>query len=164
MHQQPLIERLNDINELDQVSIWPLGVGWWVIIGVLSIIIFILFVWLVKISIYRKTWKYKALLELNSIQDDLKQAHLSNNVDYKSYLNHFNNLIRKVAIHKFPRNECAHLTGDKWLHWLSKNDPKKHNWMQHKEMLINMPYIDKIENLDNAEFKDMLHALKKWIR
>jgi hypothetical protein len=164
MQQSPLIEKLHDIHEIDQISKWPLGIGWWVVIGMLSIGIFIFLVWCLKQSIYKKTWKYKAWLELSCMQKQIKNEHISDNYSGKSYLNQFNNLLRKIVVHKFPRNECAHLVGDKWLVWLTNNDPKKYNWSRHKNLLINMPYSDNSIDFNSNEFIAMLHALKKWIK
>ena len=164
MQQPPLIDKLHDIHEIDQISKWPLGIGWWLVIGILSIGIFIFLVWLVKQSIYKRTWKYKAWLELNCMQKKIKNECISDHCSSRGYLNQFNNLLRKIVVHKFPRNECAHLTGDKWLGWLDSNDPKKYNWSQNRNLLINMSYSGNSIDFDSNEFIAMLNALKKWIK
>ena len=102
MNQDPAsLSNLHDIVLPPEISWWPLSPGWWVIVAVVFLLLFLL---------ARRAWKrwmanaYRraALQELAAARDAATVAEL----------------LRRTALAVAPRSEIASLTGEAWLDWL----------------------------------------------
>lgn len=174
-----ILEKMHDIEGLGPISLWPLAIGWWVVIGlgiiVLSITVWYFFRWFT----YRKSWKYDTNKKLNSLLDNLSKPSITAS-DIQNIASLFSEYLRRIALQKFSRNACAGLTGYAWLEWLSKHDEKKFDWVASGKILAELPYAPMELNLDtnlaenhhskssfqdtSEHLKSLILAAKEWVR
>lgn len=149
---------LRDIHLPDSSLWWPLAPGWWIVIIVILGLIGLLIMY-VKSSANRK---FK-----NNIRSELTQLLLKyqqqNNP--QQFISQLAELMRRVALHYFPRQHLAQLNGKNWLKFLDKclNDTSTEFSMGIGSIFMYGPY--KKYNKENIqEDLDSVHALvKNWI-
>lgn len=101
MPQNPL-GQLKDIHLPDPVSIWPLGIGWWVLFVAIVLIA------LLSVYLFRKNqWKRYAKKQLLAFDP----------VSTQEYYYQINRTLKQIAVQRFGQ-QCAHLSGDSWLAFL----------------------------------------------
>lgn len=154
----PLMEQLHDIDGLDPISFWPLAPGWWALIA-LGVIILAGVLWFtVKTIRFRRSWKNDTLQKLKKLEDDLSEANARQTVIALS------EYLRRIALRRFSRKECAGLMGEAWLEWLSSNDPQKiFDWTRNGVLLIEVPYAPDSRPLPEQQIKEMIHAAREWV-
>lgn len=101
MQQNPL-DQLKDIHLPDPISIWPLGMGWWVLIALI-----ICFVALTAWWIKKNQWKRVAKQQLLSYEP----------VASVDYYYQINRSLKQIAVQRFG-SQCAQLSGPRWLEFL----------------------------------------------
>ncbi len=103
---------LRDIHLPEAVGWWPPALGWW-LLSILLVISFGLAFWIFKrISQWTATKVAKKLLL--QIKQDRQR-------DSSEKLRDLSALLRRVAISKTGRKECAGLTGRQWLEFLDRS-------------------------------------------
>lgn len=152
-----LIEQLHDIEGLDAVDSWPLASGEWVLLTTLLLfsvgLVFLLY-YLIR---YRRSWKNHAFFKLSELEQELSEEKLQMIVVTLS------EYMRRIAVQAFPRSECAGLTGEAWLQWLSSHDPKGFDWEKDGKLLVEAPYApSKIEGRSD-QIKNLIQAAKQWV-
>jgi hypothetical protein len=154
-----LLSQMRDISGLQEASIWPLAIGWWIILFIfLLIIAFISFRAKQKIN-YRKSWKYKLELELNYIAKNTSEENAKENISK------LNEILKRIALQTYERNLIASLSEKNWLLWLTDNDPSNFNWLKKGEILVNYPYMPKEKIKANLEdISTLAKAVKPWIK
>jgi hypothetical protein len=95
------LDNLRDIIEPATVGWWPLAPGWWVVIGLLTVVASMLAVrswqqW--RANVYRRA----ALRELQSATGVAAIAEI----------------LKRTALCVWPRNQVASLSGQAWCSWL----------------------------------------------
>jgi hypothetical protein len=153
-----LLEQLHDIEGLDSISWWPLAPGWWVLIT-LCVIILCLLAWfaLSKLA-FRLSWKSDTLHKLAFLEGNLSESTARETVIALS------EYLRRIALRRFPRKECAGLTGEAWLKWLASRDPKSYDWVKRGGFLIDAPYAPVDASMPASEIKELIQAVKNWVR
>lgn len=98
------IEQLHDVVLPLEPGIWPLAIGWWLLITVTLVSIFMT---IGHVIAYRKQWSIKriALTRLSQCND----------------CNDINQLLKQVAIHYCDSSRVSSLTGPPWVSFLSLN-------------------------------------------
>lgn len=144
--------QLQDIHLPADAGVWPLALGWWVLL-VLTIL---LTIWLLRkaYKIAKQKKKRRIILsELTTLQNQLTQS--PNNKTIAS----INILLRKVAISVYSREKIASLTGAEWLKLLD-NSVKNAGFSKGAgRILIDAPYqANDISNLNLAEFTPLIRA------
>lgn len=108
MDKEELLSQLRDIHLPEDVSWWPLAIGWWIII---ALIIAIIIVWLIirwqKAKLERMS--RFALIELNELK-----ATQSNN-----WILELQTLLKRVAMAYFPKSNLKNCSEQEWLSFLS---------------------------------------------
>ncbi|MBA2368902.1 MAG: DUF4381 domain-containing protein [Candidatus Protochlamydia sp.] len=153
-----LLEQLHDIEGLDPIPWWPLSIGWWVMIaaGVCAICAIFLLIFF-RIA-YKRSWRNDTFRKLSLLEKDLSDATARETViSLSEYL-------RRIALRRFARQECAGLTGRKWLKWLNAHDPKQFDWEKKGALLIEVPYAPVSANLSVSEIREIIQAVKNWVR
>ncbi len=152
---QQLLSQLRDINGLDQISWWPLALGWWIVLGI------IVSIW-VGVLFYRR---YRAKKEA-SWQAQIKSLffELRAMKSTKEKATALSALLRRLAIHKYGREFCAGLEGDEWLRWLTQHDPKEFDWIMKGKILIKAPYMPESTQDDQLDFEPLIKAAEKWVK
>jgi len=153
-----LLEQLHDIEGLDPVSWWPLAIGWWVVI-VIGIVIVCLIAFYVSYRLaFRRSWKNDTFQRLAQLEKNLSEETARVAVIALS------EYLRRIALRRFSRKECAGLVGEAWLQWLTKHDPKKFDWEKRGALLINAPYAPLNHSISIQQIKDLIQAVRNWVR
>lgn len=155
---EELLKQLHDIEGVDPVSLWPLAVGWWILI-IAGVILFTLAVFLLVYWIsFKRSWKCDTLKKLSQLEKSLsEQTARQTAIDLSEYL-------RRIALKRFSRKECAGLVGIEWLQWLKKNDAKEFDWETKGKLLTNVPYSPLDSRVSIQEIKSLIQAAKDWVR
>jgi hypothetical protein len=149
---------LYDIQGLDHISLWPLAIGWWIVFAVFTL------VFLIGVPVYfdqkRKSlmWKFKILKELEFMENNLTEE------SSQKIASKVAELIRRLAIQRYSRNECANLQGKAWLTWLSSKDAAKVNWSDFSKILIEVPFQAPGNFHELESLKRMIQATKGWVK
>lgn len=155
---QNLIEQLHDIEGLCPISPWPLAIGYIVLIALVAILIMGLAVLLYRVVRYNRSWKKDTLLRLAALEKNLiDETARSTLIDLSSYL-------RRIALKRFPRKECAGLVGDDWLKWLSKHDSAEFKWEEKGKVLVDAPYSPLHVSASVSLVKELIQATKRWVK
>jgi hypothetical protein len=154
----PLLDQLHDIEGLDPISWWPLAIGWWVSI-VIGIFIAGAIAWFAAYKLaFKRSWKNDTFKKLASLEKNLSDATARETVIALS------EYLRRIALQRFPRKECAGLAGEAWLQWLAMQDPKKFDWEKKGTLLIEVPYTPVSNSLSTNQIKDLIQAVRNWVR
>ncbi len=148
----PLINELHDIEGIDTISLFPLPIGWWVVIALSLLSLF----FLRKRLKFLRSWKRDTLIKLKELEENLSLT------TSKETLQLLSEYVRRIALKRFPRKECAGLTGKAWLKWLNEHDPKQFDWLGKAELLLNAPYAPKQE-IPTADIKELIQAIRYWV-
>lgn len=104
---------LRDIHLPEPISWWPLAPGWWILLGVVILLLCALIY-----SVY--LWRSKRVLrQLQHELQQLKRTYQKNG-DTAQTIKQLSVLLRRAGISYFPRHDVASLTGDNWLNFLDE--------------------------------------------
>lgn len=152
-----LMQQLHDIEGLDPASVWPLAIGWWVLIA-FGIVFFAIVFWLLNRRLnYLRSWQKDAFRKLNHLERNLSSSTSRETIEFLS------EYLRRIAMRRFPRKECAGLVGDTWLKWLKTHDPKQFDWTEKGKLLIEIPYAPVYVDLSVQEVKELIQATRSWV-
>ena len=112
MDPQSILANLRSNQLPEPVSIWPLAPGWWI----LASIILVGLLWITYTGI-RSRIKNRYRREGLKIAGQILQ-HYETHGNRRQYAHDCNGLLKKVALHAFPRQEIASLVGAQWLDFL----------------------------------------------
>ena len=152
---------LHDIQGLDSISWWPLAPGWWILFGVIVALVLAMSVVRIFRARTKRQWRHQVLSQLSLMAEGL------GNGDLQTQARELSELMRRMAIYRFSRAECAHLLGDAWLTWLSEKDPKNIDWKKFSLVMSEVPYmgpesVDKKVELENL--REAIDAAKGWVK
>lgn len=151
------MEDLIDIEGLSQIKLWPLAIGWWLLIVFFIITVVAVSFFCYKRFKYRTSWQYKSYSNLSNMQKQLDHA------DPKLVLQNFSLEMRKIAMLTTKREACAGLIGKSWLEWLQQHDPRNFNWQEHGKILLTAQYMpDSVVN-DPQQVSQLIAAAKNWV-
>jgi len=153
-----LIQQLHDIEGIDSVSAWPLAVGWWIVLAAALASACAFGFWLSKRRAFHRSWKSDALKQLTNLEERLVEATA------KEAAATLSEYVRRIAIARFSRKDCAGLAGSDWLKWLAKRDPCRFDWENKGRFLIEAPYASQPQGLSRNTIKEIIHAVRKWVR
>lgn len=155
------LEKLHDIEGLDAISAWPPHPLFWLLLFVLVLCVSFLIYRLRKQLAFKRSWKYDALHKLTLLEKDLPQEGPA------QALIQLSEYIRRIAIQRFKREECAALCGEDWLKWLKRKDPRAFDWEKKGRPLIEAPYAPNEHfslEADGEQVKELIKATKEWVR
>ncbi len=154
-----LLEKLHDIHGVEGISIWPLAPGWWLVTVILIAAFIVVAKKLLKRRAYRKSWRYRLERELDIMVEQLAPENT------KQTIAGMNDILKRLAMHTYGRDESAPLAGKKWLVWLANRDPASFNWTKKGNLLVEYPYMpnDKVQATSD-EVKELAKAIKSWLR
>lgn len=153
-----LLEQLHDIEGLDAISSWPLAIGWWVLIAIGTLLICAIAWFLVHHFAFKRSWRNDTFQKLAQLEKNLSDATARETVIALS------EYLRRIALRRYPRKECAGLAGKAWLAWLAQHDPKKFDWEEKGALLIDVPYSPQNHKLCAEQVKEIIQAVKNWVR
>jgi Domain of unknown function (DUF4381) len=143
---------LRDIHLPEAIGWWPPALGWW-LLAILIPLLIVLIIWLYK-RITRKT-AIKAAKKL------LLQIKHNQQCDNSQKLKDLSALVRRVAISTTTRNECAGLTGQRWLEFLDQSVKGTPFTQGIGQLLVNAPY----QNLavSDQETSQLTSLCEDWL-
>lgn len=151
----PLQIPLRDIHLPDDVSMWPLAYGWWILAGIIIVTLIASWLWYKKIQAKKFAAITLARKELNIVKQKL-----ATNEDPKSIINELSILLRRLTISTFPRTETASLTGTAWLNFLDEAIDDKAFDTEEGKILIEGPYRP---NVSRSEVEPLITLCDGWI-
>lgn len=153
------LEQLHDIEGLDPISWWPLAIGWWIVIGFIIVFFALITFYALRRLAFKRSWRNDTLKKLDQLEKDL-----SDNTAKQSVIA-LSEYLRRIALRRFSRGECAGLTGEAWLRWLTEHDPKEFDWQKQGDLLIDLPYapVSFQRTLPLNQVQDLIQAAKNWV-
>lgn len=153
-----LLDQLHDIEGLDPISWWPLAIGWWIVI-VIGVVLISLTAWFIVHKLaFMRSWKNDTLQKLAALENELSDATARETaINLSEYL-------RRIALRRFSRKECAGLIGEAWLKWLTEQDLKQFDWKAKGRILIEAPYSPVHSKHSAKEIRDLIQAARDWVR
>ncbi|MEE9309835.1 MAG: DUF4381 domain-containing protein [Cocleimonas sp.] len=145
---------LQDIHLPAAADFWPLAFGWWLVLALFIALIG----WLgYKALQYKKHKEYRAAIYA---QFDVLGNKLEKNPN-NTTIAEANTLLRKLAIHYYPRTKIASLTGENWLKFLDESGDTQAFSRGAGRILIEAPYRSEkhVRNLNTPEF---IRLIKSW--
>ena len=150
-----LLVQLDDIKGLDHIGWWPPAPGW----IALFIVLLLVAAWLAwRRWRYWHSWKGDAMRSLRNFDMQLSAANA------REIAAGLSAWLRRVAIRRASRAECAGLEGEAWLTWLTAKDPGKFDWARRGALLIEAPYAPPGRDYPPGAVKPMLDAAKRWVK
>ncbi len=150
----PATLALRDIHLPDSVLWWPPAPGWWILLSLIIIIIVTVFFLVRHRRKHRSSAVTLAKQELERIENEF-----NSNQDKSILVKEISELIRRVSISLFKRDESASLTGQDWLLFLDNlnNDNSFSNGIG--RVLIEAPYQAKAD----YDASELLNLTSSWI-
>jgi len=151
--QQAPQPQLLDIHLAGEPSIWPLAIGWWIVIAVALLLLTWFFI---KLRQYQKLKKHQRaiLAQFEDIENQLKNNPSSASIAET------NIFLRQLAVQYYPQEETASLTGKAWLQFLDQSGSTTQFTKGAGEILIKVPY----KNTETKIQDDFLPLIQRWIK
>ena len=138
----------------DTPSIWPLAAGWWVVIVLLLVTL-----GFAGYKGYRyrqmKRQQHALLRTLEAFDKNLQRD--KNSVA----ITQMNQLLRRLALMHFPRQQVASLTGKQWLAFLDKTGNTTAFSKGAGRILAEGPYVAQLP--DTFDHQGLVKAIKQWL-
>ncbi|MEX1667156.1 DUF4381 domain-containing protein [Zhongshania arctica] len=106
--QNSPLDQLADIHLPPAIAAFPWAPGWWLLLGLLLIVMLAGFLWL-RQRRRKHAFRRAALTELSELVAIEKDAEFAQQL---------NQLLRRVSLHSFSNDNIAGLSGDKWTNFL----------------------------------------------
>jgi hypothetical protein len=152
-----LLRQLDDIKGLGAISVWPLAPGWWVLLALCAILSAAGLVFYLRHRRWQQSWKKDAAQSLSDLEEKLTVANAQATVAALSVM------LRRIAMRKFSRSDCAGLQGDRWLEWLRAHDPRRFDWPRTGHLLTDAPYAPPNATVNPDEVRELIRAAGKWV-
>jgi hypothetical protein len=149
-----LLAKLDDIRGLGHIGWWPLAPGWWGLLALVSVAAGAMY-W--RRRVYWRSWKGDAKRALELLDAQLTGG---NRQEIAASLS---TLLRRIAMQRYSRAECAGLWGQDWLRWLSAKDPRGFDWVAQGRLLVEVPYAPPGRNFSFKDIKRLISAAKRWV-
>ncbi len=167
------LKTMADIHLPDQISWWPPAFGWWIVLIVTLLLMYLIYK-VIRKKLHQGKYKKQARKELQTISHFWKKHQ--NLIATSSRLSV---LIRRIALAnnqsgkhgtKNKRTQVASLTAQQWLLYLEQQPGLTDCSKLYKEILIQLPYQDPSIHFDISEQKqlakqmeDLLTSVNIWI-
>jgi hypothetical protein len=154
-----LTDSIRDIHGFDAVGLWPPAPGWWLLLGGLLLGGWLLFLLL------RFVWRYPFFSWHHAARRHLLALRRRVGVDDDAVIAaDLSELLRRVAIARHGREQCAGLAGSDWLDWLSAHDPAGFDWRGAGQALVALPYAPPGSGGDAETLRRLIDAALPWAR
>lgn len=147
------LTQLKDIHLPPDIGWWPLALGWYVLLFLSMLILGGFTRWWLKKR--RNAIAKKQALALL----DLYIAQYESTQDVQWACAQVTELLKRVALVYYPREQVAGLYGDEWLNFLTKTS-KAIDFAPVKTMLIDLPF----KPSEAQDIKPLMICAQKWIQ
>jgi hypothetical protein len=148
---------LRDIHLPAPIETWPPAMGWWLLamLGVIGIVAIGYGLWR-----YWRANQYRR--EAIGLLRQLRQQHGSVSIDY---LYRYTNLLKRVALTRYPRDRVAALTGEDWVAFLDETSGSQEFSMGVGQVFVQGQYERSTSTGAEDIDIDALHKLgEHWIK
>ena len=160
MTPEDLAARLRDIRDIDPVSPWPPGPGWWLLALTIAVIVIFLMRYRPHRLIWQRQpngdWRKSATAELRALRIR------ANTEDPKQIAGELSELVRRVAMARCGREACAGLSGKRWLNWLQEHDPHNFDWPNKGGLLASALYAPQLPSDTETNLAELIDAALRW--
>jgi hypothetical protein len=147
------LTQLKDIHLPEAIGWWPLAPGWYVLIAVA-----LMAVWYSADRLYKRhvhaRAKKQALLLLQTYTAQYEQDHNAQLTSAR-----ISELLKRVALAYFPREQVASTYGQAWIDFLNKTG-KGVDFEPVKSMLLDSPFKTK----ESLNLKPLITRAQLWIK
>lgn len=159
---QASLDNLHDIVVPEPVTWWPPAPGWYL----LGALILFAASWFF-INAIENWWKNRyrgaAIKELNQLR------HSTRKLENHELIRRLNDILKRVTLNAWPREEVATLSGEQWLEFLTENANLPGNGTafgsEQTRVLRDAAYSKKICNaLSSTEMDEIFSTAEHWIR
>jgi Domain of unknown function (DUF4381) len=147
-----LLNQLRDIHLPPQIGYWPPAPGW--------IILAVLIVLGIAVTLYyvrRRHQQQKAYRYALASIEQLSYQNAHNQRD--KIPGQLSILLRRVALHYFPRNEIAGLSGQAWLDFLNESGKTTAFTSKTGQQLLTTPY----QKPSSMDFTPLIGITRNWL-
>ncbi|WP_454784912.1 DUF4381 domain-containing protein [Legionella sp. WA2024007413] len=152
VNNDPLAQ-LKDIHLPPPIGWWPMAPGWYILIG-LSLFLAMILAYVIYKKHLNALAKKQALLLLNNYQHQYDQEQ--NGAETSA---HISQLLRRVALVYYPREQVASLHGEEWLKFLNETS-KDVDFYLVKDLLLDAPF----KTQEIMDLKPLFNAAQLWIK
>lgn len=153
------LANLNDIVMPPALGWWPLADGWYVLAG----IIIILLAWYIFRSVRKwnaNAYRRAALLELQSLTESMRD--LSNRA---FSLRQLPSLLKRTALSVYPRENVAGLTGEEWFRFLNSKMGKPAFTPNTFDTLVQVSYsTGDLGDISDDGVNALVDACRSWLK
>jgi len=153
MSEPQELAKLRDIHLPNPIGWWPMAAGWYFLI-LLVLAIFALSYYFIRRAYRNGRAKRQALRLLQSYEREYKNNSNSQIISMK-----ISELLRRVALVYFPREEVARLEGEAWLAFLASTS-KGIDFKAIREHLLVMPY----QPAKEIDLEPLFGSARLWIK
>lgn len=146
------LAQLRDIHLPDAVGWWPLAPGWYVL-AITIIIVFLLLGFFLTRHYVRGRARRQALRLLSSFQQQYEKEANS-----QSGAARISELLKRVALIYFPREQVAGLQGDPWITFLDST-AKGVDFKSMRVELLEVPY----QPTTKCDLHRLFNMARTWI-
>lgn len=151
-NSEPLAQ-LRDIHLPDPIGWWPLAPGWYGLMALILLIIFLFFCYLYKRHL-NAIPKKQALILLKNYTE---QYEKDKNAQLASA--RISELLKRVALVYYPRSKVASMHGDEWIQFLNQT-AKGIDFKPVYSMLLETPF----KPAESMNIQPLIVRAEKWIK
>ena len=145
-----LLSKLRDIHLPDSVSVFPLAIGWYILIVIFIVIVFLFFFKLFQLKI--KNYKInKIFLIIEQIENTKEKSD--------DFIADITILLKRVAKLKYSKENPQFLYGVEFLKFLDRKMNCNDFTQGAGKVLLNI-----YQKNDGSDYSDLVLLVKKWIR
>lgn len=147
---------LRDIHLPEPISWWPPAPGWWLLLGLVVLVIVAVFL----LRLYRKkqALKKQVMAEFEAICTNYQTEK-----NTLALVRALSILLRRACISFYPRSEAAGLTGAAWLEFLDYTGPEKKFSTEPGCLLATAPYLAETTTLD-IDAEQLMQLCAHWLK
>ena len=97
----------------DPIGFWPPAPGWWIVATLVLATVIVAVSWLFR-RWRRNRYRRQALKQAEELLN-----HYMQHQDERRFAHDCNRLLKKVALHAYPKQDTASLSGQDWLEFLA---------------------------------------------
>jgi hypothetical protein len=153
------LEHLFDIVAPPPVPWWPPAPGWFVVGGVVLVLVF----W----GTWRAWRRWRAAAYRRAALAEWRQlkTRAADPGHREAALRHLPELMKRTALAAFPREAVASLSGMKWLQFLDRTGHTDAFSHGRGQLLPELAYDPRLAaRLDTAALEDLFRIVQRWIR
>ncbi len=166
MDQQDPLSQLADIHLPAPVSAWPPAIGWWLVLIIALILLFFLIRLVLRIVRRYRDYRLQRAYALKQLTEHYQhylqqkqQAKQPQNQLRQAYLNHYNQLLRRIALKLCPQAQVAGLAGQEWMNFLAQSGAIADFQQSQNQNILNQAYSKQCE----VDIEQLNVLGQKWI-